>query len=132
MTSKQIGVAIAGACGLALGAGACSSDGGMRPDNPMDGRTTVVELPATVNRDLDLLFLVDDSPSMLDKQQNLVNNFPTFIDQLQRTPGGLPNLHIGVVTSDMGTKASGSATPGPAIGQIGNGGCSGTGKNGAL
>lgn len=127
MMSKQIGIAIAGALAL----GACGDDGGMTP-NGMDGRTTVVELPATVNRDLDLLFVVDDSPSMLDKQTNLVNNFPAFIDRLQRAPGGLPNLHLGVVTTDMGTKASGSASPGPSIGQLGNGGCASTGKNGVL
>jgi len=95
-------------------------------------RRTVVELPATPNRDLDLLFVIDDSPSMLDKQVNLTTNFPSFLDRLQGVLGGLPNLHVGVVTTDMGTKASGSAMPGPNIGLIGQGGCSGTGKGGAL
>jgi hypothetical protein len=99
---------------------------------PNDGRETVVELAVTPNRDLDLLFVVDDSPSMLDKQTNLVNNFPLFVERLNRAPGGLPNLHLGVVTTDMGTLSSGSATPGPGIGQVGNGGCSGTGKGGRL
>jgi hypothetical protein len=95
-------------------------------------RQTVVELPVTPNRDLDLLFVIDDSPSMLDKQNNLAANFTSFLDRLQALPGGLPNLHVGVVTTDMGTKASGSPTPGPAIGQVGQGGCSGTGKGGVL
>ncbi len=101
-------------------------------DAAIDPRETVAELPATPNRDLDLLFVIDDSPSMLDKQLNLASGFPAFIERLQTIPGGLPNLHIGVVTPDLGTKASGSQTPGPAIGQIGLGGCAGTGKGGAL
>ena len=48
--------------------------------------------------------------------------------QAAGVPGGLPNLHIGVVTTDMGTKASGSPLPAPAIGQVGQGGCGGTGQ----
>jgi hypothetical protein len=99
---------------------------------PPDTRPTVVELPAMPNRDLDLLFVIDDSPSMADKQQNLVANFPSFLGRLQEAPGGLPNLHVGVVTTDMGTKASGSPTPAPAVGTPGNGGCAQTGKGGAL
>jgi hypothetical protein len=112
---------------IALASVACG-----KVQDPPDNRQTVVELAATANRDLDLLFVVDDSPSMLDKQNNLTANFPSFLDRLQAVPGGLPNLHVGVVTTDMGTKASGSPTPGPAIGQVGQGGCSGTGKGGAL
>ncbi len=123
MKSLRVGAAIA-----LLSGGAC----GKVEDPPPENLQTVVELPVTPNRDLDLLFVVDDSPSMLDKQINLTTNFPSFLDRLQGGLGGLPNLHVGVVTTDMGTKASGSTTPGPAIGQIGNGGCAGTGKNGAL
>jgi hypothetical protein len=113
---------------IALMSAACGEVKDPVPPN----RQTVLELPATPNRDLDLLFVIDDSPSMLDKQMNLTANFPSFLDRLQTLPGGLPNLHVGVVTTDMGTKASGSATPGPAIGQVGQGGCAGTGKGGAL
>jgi hypothetical protein len=54
-------------------------------------------------RDVDILFLIDDSPSMTDKQDNLRRNFPTFIRRLEEIPGGLPNVHIGVVTSDLGS-----------------------------
>ena len=132
---------------MALLSGACR-DGGNMPDAPVTPadapadappdaapdrvRQTVAEVLATPNRDLDLLFVIDDSPSMLDKQRNLANNFPAFSIALQALPGGLPNLHLGVITTDMGTKASGSPTPAAPIGQIGQGGCSGTGKGGAL
>jgi hypothetical protein len=54
-------------------------------------------------RDADILFLIDDSPSMSDKQDNLRRNFPNFIKRLEGIQGGLPNVHIGVVTSDLGS-----------------------------
>jgi hypothetical protein len=94
-------------------------------------RAEVLSVPATANRDVDILFMVDDSPSMLDKQQNLVANFPNFINVIDALPGGRPNLHVGVVTSDLGTSAAGDANPGPSIGS-GQGSCSGQGKAGNL
>ena len=96
------------------------------------GLEEVTRMKAMQNPNLDLLFVIDDSPSMSDKQVALAAAFPRMIDVLGTIDGGLPNLHIGVVTSDMGTSASGSVTPGPAIGQIGSGGCSGRGDDGAL
>ena len=56
----------------------------------------------TVNRNVDLLFLIDDSSSMRLSQQNLETNFPQFMRALEAIPGGLPNVHIGVISSDMG------------------------------
>jgi len=100
--------------------------------NPEQGRVEYKEVPVTLNRNVDILFVVDDSPSMLDKQTNVRNNFPKFIDVLNTIQGGLPDVHIGVVSSDMGTKGTQDSAAGPAIGAIGNGGCSGTGKSGDL
>jgi hypothetical protein len=114
---------------LVTATGACRDDGG---DDEPDERPVVAELPATPNRDLDLLFVMDDTVSMVEVQNDLKVNLPRFVDRLRAVPGGLPNLHIGVISTDMGTKASGSATPAPAIGQLGQGGCAGTGKGGAL
>jgi len=99
--------------------------------NPLQGRVEAKDIPVNVNRDLDLLFLIDDSPSMGDKQKNLADNFPRFIDVLSSIPGGLPNVHIGVATSDMGTQAT-DGLAGPQIGQPNMGGCSGAGKDGVL
>ncbi len=129
---------------LLLALGACGDDGQQPldasidapPDSSidagMDPRQVVAQIPATPNRDLDLLFVIDDSPSMLDKQANLVANFPTFINVLNSLPGGLPNLHLGVVSTDMGTRGSEAAPLTTNIGQIGNGGCGGSGKSGNL
>ena len=99
---------------------------------PEQGRVEYKDLPQTINRNVDILFVIDDSVSMADKQANLAANFPNFINVLNTIEGGLPDVQIGVVTSDVGTKATQDAQPGPAIGQVGNGGCSGTGKAGNL
>jgi hypothetical protein len=99
---------------------------------PQQGRVEAKDIPVNVNRDIDLLFLIDDSPSMKDKQNNLADNFPQFIRVISSIPGGLPNVHIGITTSDMGTKGAEDASPGPSIPPPGGGGCAGTGKNGSL
>src|SRR5215510_4872314 len=117
---------------LGLGLLAGCPDRSIDEVNPLQGRVEAKDIPVNVNRDLDLLFLIDDSPSMADKQTNLANNFPRFIEVLSSIPGGLPNIHLGVATSDMGTQAEDGAPPGLAIGSQGQGGCSGLGKNGAL
>ncbi|NVB77134.1 MAG: hypothetical protein HOV81_01950 [Kofleriaceae bacterium] len=107
-------------------------DAGAPGDGAGDGRVEVARVPAVANSDVDLLFVIDDSTSTLDKQTNLKNNFPNFINVLNDVPGGLPNVHIGVVTPDLGTKAVNDATPAPTIGTPGTGGCSGNGKGGNL
>jgi hypothetical protein len=100
--------------------------------NPQQGRVEYKDIPVTVNRDIDILFVIDDSPSMLDKQTNLKNNFSKLVTVLSTIQGGLPNLHIGVVTSDMGSRGVDDTANGPDIGSVGAGGCSGVGKDGAL
>ncbi|MBA3539243.1 MAG: VWA domain-containing protein [Deltaproteobacteria bacterium] len=106
--------------GVLLGATACHDTAIV-----VGGLQEVASLKAIPNRDLDILFVIDDSPSMTDKQASLAANFPRMMDALAQLDGGLPNLHIGVVTSDMGTNG------GPAIG-AGQGACTGVGKDGAL
>lgn len=91
----------------------------------------ITALRAVPNPNLDILFVIDNSASMTEQQASLALNFPRMIDVLEQLDGGLPNLHIGVVTSDMGTSARATA-PGAAIGTIGQGGCAGYGENGAL
>ena len=90
----------------------------------------VASFPASP-RPLDLLFVIDDSPSMLDKQEALASAFPQLLAQLAAFEGGLPDLQIGVISSDMGTSSSGDA-PAPTIGTPGTGGCAQRGKAGAL
>ncbi|HSD90530.1 MAG TPA: hypothetical protein VLB44_23555 [Kofleriaceae bacterium] len=107
------------------------------PDSPgptQDANLSLTEValvPATVNRDVDLLFIIDDSPSMLDKQANLKSSFPNLVSVLATVQGGLPNIHLGVITTDMGSKGADDTVAGPGIGS-GPGSCSGSGKDGVL
>jgi hypothetical protein len=58
---------------------------------PAPTRKTVASVPATANPDLDLLFVIDDSGSMADKQGNLQAALPGFLDTLTaQSDGGLP------------------------------------------
>ena len=70
---------------------------------PQQGRVEYKDIPVDLNRNIDILFLIDNSSSMLDKQTNLKANFPNFINVLNTIPGGLPDIHLGVATSDLGT-----------------------------
>jgi hypothetical protein len=54
------------------------------------------------NRNVDLLFLIDNSSSMRLSQDNLLRNFPVLMTALRNQPGGLPNVHVAVISSDMG------------------------------
>jgi len=109
---------------LVLVLAACGSEQLPAPD-----RKPVAIVPASASKAVDVLFLIDDSPGILDAQTNLKNNFPAFINVLNEH--GLPDLHLGVATSDLGTSAAGDAMPGPAIG-TGAGMCAATGKAGDL
>jgi hypothetical protein len=115
------------ACLLCASVAACNT-----ADIVVGDLQEVTVMRAKPNRDLDLLFVIDNSPSMADKQISLAQNFRRIIDTLVRLDGGMPNLHLGVITSDMGTQGSAVAIPGPAIGVPGAGGCAGVGDDGAL
>ena len=70
---------------------------------------TVLEVP---DREVDILFMIDNSPSMDPKQTRLAQNFPNMINVLQQIPDGyggasLPDVHIGVISSDMGAGSEG-------------------------
>jgi hypothetical protein len=68
---------------------------------------------------LDILFVVDDSRSMEEEQENLARNFPAFMNELRKLPGS-PDLHIGVITSDVGagTLDGSGCTPGGRLGLL--------------
>jgi hypothetical protein len=88
--------------------------------DPQQQPEVVKDIPISVNRDVDILFLIDNSDSMGDKQASLTANFPRFIDVLQNIPGGLPNIHIGIASSTVG------------VGGYNIGGCGGNGDDGRL
>ncbi len=49
---------------------------------------------------VDFLFVIDNSGSMLSAQDNLVSNFPAFIDGIRSTLVNVDSFHVGVVTTD--------------------------------
>jgi hypothetical protein len=94
--------------------------------SPVQGKVETKDLPSSPEKDVDILFLIDNSGSMLAEQQSLQQNFPKFMNVLETLEGGAPNMHIGVVTSDMGQKAS------DGTGTASVQGCAGSGDDGAL
>ncbi len=75
---------------------ACSTDaqvgsmvprGGSPPEGPIQ---------------LDVLFVIDNSGSMSEEQVSLADNFDNFIDALSTLESGVPDLHIAVVSSNVG------------------------------
>ncbi len=94
-------------------------------DGPSDGGVDAPgyygTVPAFLNRNLDVIVVVDNSGSMLAEQQQLTANFPAFINVLQQVAGGLPDLHLGVISSDVG-----------AAGQLGVPGCESNGDDGNM
>lgn len=63
--------------------------------------------PLAVNRPekLDLLFVVDNSSSMADKQSELGRRIPALIDAFTRPGGAHPivDVHVGVITTSLGS-----------------------------
>ncbi len=89
--------------------------------DPDQQKVELKDVPVNINRDLDILFLIDKSPTMADEQASLTANFPRFMQILANVEGGLPNVHIGVISQDIG---AGGMTVG--------GNCTGSGDNGNL
>ena len=51
-------------------------------------------------RNVDILFVVDNSGSMSEEQGNLARNFPVFMDELTALQGG--DFHIAAISTDLG------------------------------
>lgn len=92
----------------------------------VQGTVDVKDIPAVPRRDVDILFLIDDSLSMVEEQASLKANFGRFIAVLESIQGGLPNIHIAVVTPNLGT----SATDGTKASPVGT--CVNTGEGGKM
>jgi hypothetical protein len=115
---------------VGVGLCACGFDRTVAVVEPQQGNVTFKDIPVTLNRDVDILFVIDDSPSMADKQANLEANFHRFIEVLETIDGGLPNVHIAVATTDLGTKGADDSLPGQYTISGDGGKCMGYGKDG--
>jgi len=72
---------------------------------------TNIHSPLFLDKDVDMLFMIDNSNSMDGEQKLLASQFPKLIEGLRSSklgPSGcttncrIPNVHIGVITSDLG------------------------------
>jgi len=118
------------ALALAVIAGACTEPASS--DLPaVSSAVARIELPVAMNRKLDLLFVIDDSPGIAPHRAKLLDGYRRAIEVLESLPGGLPDLHLGVVTTDVGTRGAHDNGPGPSIG-TGAGACTSDGDRGDL
>lgn len=82
--------------------------------------------PTRLEKDVDILFVIDNSVSMASEQKNLARNFPRLIEALRtdKLAGMIPNVHIGVVSTDLGagnfTVLQHCETPGGDAGRLQN------------
>ncbi|MFL5308265.1 MAG: hypothetical protein ACJ8F1_23840 [Polyangia bacterium] len=81
-------------------------------DDPVVTTSTGAVTATGAREKVDLLFMVDNSSSMAPAQQKLIHELQSFAAALEALPGGLPDLHVAVVSSDMGA-------PGDVAGPLG-------------
>lgn len=80
---------------VALAAAGCDDDS-FRPVLPPGARADTFQQIAAAR--VDVLFVVDNSPSMIEEQENLGRNFRSFFEHLVRAGA---DYHIGVTTTDV-------------------------------
>jgi len=68
---------------------------------------------------VDFLFVIDNSGSMDSAQDNLVANFPAFIDGIQNTLTDVESYHVGVATTDDYSSVFGTPSNPPECRQLG-------------
>ncbi len=78
------------------------------PELPIGGggetdRALVVDIPPVRGTELDLLFVIDNTENMTARQVALKASFQRLLSHLAYVPGGVPDLHVGVVSTDLGT-----------------------------
>ena len=106
------------ACGDGVASSSEECDDGNTADG--DGCSSACLVEYTPSKKVDLLFVVDFSLDMATFQATFYTRFPELLSWLKIVRGGLPDLHIGVTTMDVG--AMGNVVPG----------CTGSGDDGRL
>jgi hypothetical protein len=119
-----VGVGLVRGCGGGPGSGAGTGGGAGIGGTGGTGATSACEglpIPAKsclsttftklVNNEMDILFMIDNSSSMTEMQQKLYDQIPAFINVLQ-TSQAPPDLHVAVVSSDMGAPGDSTSSIG--------------------
>lgn len=76
----------------------CESDDECDLDEVCDGVRRACLRPAPADK-LDILFVIDNSPSMAPLQEALAYNIPRFLEKIDATGA---DYHVGITTSDVG------------------------------
>jgi hypothetical protein len=91
---------------IVLGCGCSAGSGGDRVDSGGAeagvGGSGGIGGGGGTSRQIDVLFVIDDSGLMTAGQATFLASVGTFFDALAGLPGGLPDLHVAVTTADMG------------------------------
>jgi hypothetical protein len=108
---------------LALLVVACNPRSLAVPD-PREERTEVRTYPQSLEKEVDLLFVIDNSDSMNPHQANLRANFSKLMEALRsdKLGGKIPSVRIGIVSTDVGV----------GVGGLGSIGCTKDGDDGRL
>jgi hypothetical protein len=98
---RDVADASSGSTGGGSSGGGFGGIGGQKTSSSSSGWTTftIFQSPEPT---IDILFVIDNSPSMDPKQKALAASFPKMMESLQNLESGMPDVHIGVVSSDMG------------------------------
>ncbi|MBK8266301.1 MAG: VWA domain-containing protein [Nannocystis sp.] len=76
-----------------------------------------VGVALAINKDVDILFVIDDSGSMAEEQALLAKNFGAFINVLE-APDVKANYRIGITTTDVGNPRCSKADTKPSNGDL--------------
>lgn len=82
------------------GGSGIKADGGN--DAGSDGSAGTLTGTLTTGRKVDILFVIDDWASTTSQQVKLSTELPVFVQALEGLPDGLPDLHLAVISADMG------------------------------
>jgi hypothetical protein len=91
---------LASAMALSMASGCL--DHPLKPVELEKGSEVEDQLQLAVNKDVDILFIIDNSGSMGEEQANLGANFPAFINVLE-AEDVQANYRLGITTSDNGS-----------------------------
>jgi hypothetical protein len=105
-----VGSWVFGAGALAMVAFGCGGSGS-DTSGPGLSESETVNFRRNVNAQLDLLFVIDNASSTTEVEDKLYQQIPTFLNVLQSLPAPL-DLHVAVVTTDMGAPGDSTASLG--------------------
>ncbi len=99
---------------------ACSEP--VAPSGPVTTSYVVQrQIPLLGQPELDLLFVVDNSPAMAAHRANLSANAHALVAAIEGLQFGMPDLHLGVITTDVGTRGAEDNSASPIAGCTVNG-----------